>query len=71
MSRHPRRRPPCPIASIVVRDLSDQALVDHYVACKNFAYIGAQIRDPNLGVYLKHIDLAVAFARKRGIKLPV
>lgn len=53
------------------KDLSDAALVENYLATKALAYNGAAVKSRNLGRTLRNLDIIVAIARKRGIKLPV
>jgi len=56
---------------VLIKELGNEMLVEHYVAMKGFAHLGAQIRDPKLGYYLKQMDICIAVARQRGVKLPV
>lgn len=49
--------------------LSDKALIEAYFATKQLAYTGAQLKSPRLGGLLRDLDLIVAIARKRGLRL--
>lgn len=55
----------------MIKDLSDSALVDHYLNLKALAYNAAQVKSRGLGTLLRHLDITIAVARKRGIRLPV
>lgn len=55
----------------MIRDLTDAGLVEHYVGLKALIHSGAAMRSPRLGAMLKQLDITVAVARKRGVRLPV
>lgn len=53
------------------KDLSDAALVENYIALKSLAYTGSAVKSRKLGTTLRHLDIVIAVARKRGLQLPV
>lgn len=54
----------------LIKDLSDSALVEHYTSLKALAYNGAQVKSRGLGSILRQLDITVAVARRRGVRLP-
>lgn len=59
------------LSTPLFRDLSDEALVENYLAYKALAYNAAQLRSRRLGTLLRSLDIIIAIARKRGLRLPV
>ena len=53
------------------KDLSDDALIENYIATKILAHNAARLKSRRLGRLLSDLDLIVAIARKRGLRLPV
>lgn len=51
------------------RELSDEGLQEAYLGLRSLAWVGGQVRDPNLGRILRDLDLVVCLARKRGLSL--
>jgi hypothetical protein len=49
--------------------MSDSALVAEYESLKQLAYTAAAVKSRSLGRLLKDLDLVIAIARKRGLKL--
>jgi hypothetical protein len=53
------------------KSLSDEALVENYVAFKTLAHTGAAVKSRNLGKILRSLDIIIAIGRKRGLTFPV
>ncbi len=60
-----------PIPRPYFKALSDEALVEVYLATKSLAYTGAAVKSRGLGRLLRDLDLICNIARQRGLKLPV
>jgi hypothetical protein len=56
---------------VLFKDLSDESLVENYIAVKMLAYNAARVKSRGLGRLLRDLDIIVAVARKRGLRLPV
>lgn len=54
---------------VLIKDLSDAALRQHYWGLRALAANGAAMQDPKLGRTLRHLDITVAVARRRGLNL--
>lgn len=52
------------------KEMTDEGIVESYVSLKALAYNGAAMKSPRLGTLLRHLDIVVGIARKRGLKLP-
>lgn len=55
--------------NVLIKELSDDGLREHYFGLRALAYNGAAMRDPKLGRILRDLDITVAVARKRGVDL--
>lgn len=51
------------------KDMTNEALVEAYWANRKMAFQQAEARNPRMNRTLKNIDIIVAIARKRGIRL--
>lgn len=54
---------------MVIKNLSDAALRDHYWSLRELAYNAAQVKSTGLGKLLRELDITVAVARRRGVRL--
>lgn len=59
------------MATPLFRDLSNEALVENYIAYKQLSHNACQLKSRKLGQLLRSLDIIIAIARKRGLKLPV
>lgn len=51
------------------KGMSDEALVAEYESLRQLAYTAAAVKSRGLGRLLRDLDLVIAIARKRGLKL--
>ena len=51
------------------KDMTDSALVEAYWSCRRLAADMANARNTRVGRVLRDMDIIVAIARKRGLKL--
>ena len=57
---------------VLFRDLTDDGLVDAYIATKQLAYNAGQLKMARQVVrLLRDLDIIAGLARKRGLRLPV
>lgn len=61
--------PPAKEIAMLIKEMSDEGLRAHYTHLRGACYLGAQLKDRKLGKYLRELDITIAVARKRGIKL--
>lgn len=53
----------------MIKDMSDEALVEHYWSLRALAYNASQLKSRKLGYLLRQLDITVAIARQRGVSL--
>lgn len=53
------------------KELSDEALIENYIAHKALAHTGAAVKSRGLGSILRNLDIIIAIGRKRGLTFPV
>lgn len=56
---------------MMIKELSNEGLVEHYRGLKALIHNGAAMKIQGLGKMLRELDITIAIARKRGIRLPV
>lgn len=57
------------MAPMKFTEMTDEGLVEAYWATRTLAANGANVRSRNTGRTLRHLDIIVAVARRRGLAL--